>query len=254
MKNEDQQFSLLESIEVHEFLYEKEDIVRPHASLWGDFNFSLNGILEIQVEEQIYLSPPSYGLWIPPQTVHQSTHIDHEIHYICIRLHPRLCSILGDICRCFSIQPFFRTLVLQILEQQKQTETPEYLEHLLQVLFDQLQQAPAYSHYLPQTRHPVLLPILEKLSDSLLFNLSLQQLLQNFSVSDRHLLRLSQQELQLSLSEWRNRAKIVYAIHQIRQGTSIKRLAYDLGYQHSSSFIEFFKRYTGQTPVQIRNN
>ncbi|MEK5768685.1 AraC family transcriptional regulator, partial [Acinetobacter schindleri] len=88
------------------------------------------------------------------------------------------CSILGDICRCFSIQPFFRTLVLQILEQQKQTEKPEYLEHLLQVLFDQLQQAPAYSHYLPQTRHPVLLPILEKLSDPLLFNLSLQQLLQ----------------------------------------------------------------------------
>ncbi|MCV9898141.1 UNVERIFIED_CONTAM: AraC family transcriptional regulator, partial [Cronobacter sakazakii] len=43
--------------------------------------------------------------------------------------------------------------------------------------------------------HPVLLPILEKLSDPLLFNLSLQQLLQNFSVSDRHLLRLSQQEL-----------------------------------------------------------
>ncbi len=30
-------FSLLESIEVHEFLYEKEDIVRPHASLWGRF-------------------------------------------------------------------------------------------------------------------------------------------------------------------------------------------------------------------------
>jgi AraC-type DNA-binding domain-containing proteins len=254
MKNEGQQFSLLNHIEVHEFLYEKEDIVRPHASLWGDFNFSLNGILEIQVEEQIYLSPPSYGLWIPPQTVHQSTHIDHEIHYICIRLHPSLCSILGDVCKCFSIQPFFRILVLQIVEQQKQNGKPEYLEHLLQVLFDQLQQATAYSHYLPQTRHPVLLPILEKLSDPLFFNQSLQQLLQNFSVSDRHLLRLSQQELQLSLSEWRNRAKIVYAIHQIRQGMSIKRLAYDLGYQHSSSFIEFFKRYTGQTPVQIRNN
>lgn len=54
-------------------------------------------------------------------------------------------------------------------------------------------------------------------------------------------MRLSQQELQLSLSEWRNRAKIVYAIHQIRQGMPIKRLAYDLGYQHSSSFIEFLK-------------
>ena len=65
MNNEDQQFSLLHSIEVHEFLYQKEDIVRPHASLWGDFNFSLNGILEMEIEEQLYLSPPSYGLWIP---------------------------------------------------------------------------------------------------------------------------------------------------------------------------------------------
>jgi hypothetical protein len=36
------------------FLYQKEDIVRPHASLWGDFNFSLNGILEMEIEEQLY--------------------------------------------------------------------------------------------------------------------------------------------------------------------------------------------------------
>lgn len=109
------------------FYTKKKILFCPHVSLWGDFNFSLNGILEIQVEEQIYLFQ-AMG-FDSPQTVHQSTHIDHEIHYICIRLHPRLCSILGDICRCFSIQPF-RTLVLQILEQQKQTEKPEYLEHL----------------------------------------------------------------------------------------------------------------------------
>ena len=72
-------------------------------------------------------------------------------------------------------------------------------------------------------------------------------------MSERHLLRLSQQELQLSLSEWRNRAKILYAIAQIRQGMTVKKLAYELGYQHSSSFIEFFKRYTEQTPAQLRD-
>ena len=244
---------LVTRIEVHEFHYKKDDIVSPHSSLWGDFNFSLNGILEMQVEQQRYLSPPNYGLWIPPQTAHQSFYIDHNIHYICIRLHPSLCPTLGDLCQCLSIEPFFRALVLQIIEQQKNSASPIYLEHLLQVLLDQLHQAPTYSHYLPQTNHPVLIPVLEKLANPILFNRSLQQLLENNQISERHLLRLSQQELKLSLSEWRNRAKIVYAIHQIRQGTTIKRLSYDLGYQHSSSFIEFFKRYTGQTPLQIRN-
>lgn len=246
-------FPFLHGIEVHEFLYQKDDIVTPHSSLWGDFNFSLNGTLEFDIEGQYYLSPPSYGLWLPPRTEHQSLPVEHEIHYICIRLHPKFGDFLGGSCRCFSIEPFFRALVLQILEQQKQVTAPEYLEHLLQVLFDQLKQAPAYSHYLPQSSHPILAPILEKLSDPDLFNSSLQQVLQNFTVSERHVLRLSQQELQLSLSEWRNRAKIIFAINQIRQGMTIKQLAFALGYHHSSSFIEFFKRYTGQTPIQLKN-
>lgn len=248
-----EQFPFLHGIEVHEFLYQKDDIVTPHSSLWGDFNFSLNGTLEFDIEGKYYLSPPSYGLWLPPRTEHQSLPVEHEIHYICIRLHPKFGDFLGDSCRCFSIEPFFRALVVQILEQQKQAAPPEYLEHLLQVLFDQLKQAPAYSHYLPQSSHPVLAPILEQLADPNLFHNSLQQVLQRFTVSERHLLRLSQQELQLSLSEWRNRAKIIFAINQIRQGMTIKQLTFALGYQHSSSFIEFFKRYTGQTPIQLKN-
>ncbi|KXZ68016.1 AraC family transcriptional regulator [Acinetobacter venetianus] len=250
---ETEQFPFFNGIEVHEFLYQKDDVVSPHSSLWGDFNFSLNGTLEFDIEGQYYLSPPSYGLWLPPRTEHQSLPVEHEIHYICIRLHPRYGQALGLSCRCFSIEPFFRSLVLQILEQQKQQAQPEYLEHLLQVLFDQLKQAPAYSHYLPQSTHPILAPILEKLSAPDSFHQSLQQVLQQFSVSERHILRLSQQELQLSLSEWRNRAKIIFAINQIREGMTIKQLAFALGYHHSSSFIEFFKRYTGQTPIQLKN-
>jgi AraC-like DNA-binding protein len=156
---------------------------------------------------------------------------------------------LGDVCRCFSIQPFF----VFGHSNSRTTKAKEYLEHLLQVLFDQLKQAPAYSHYLPQSTHPTLAPILDQLANPELFHMSLQQVLYNFTVSERHVLRLSQQELQLSLSEWRNRAKIIFAINQIRQGMTIKQLAYTLGYHHSSSFIEFFKRYTGQTPIQLKN-
>lgn len=114
-------------------------------------------------------------------------------------------------------------------------------------------QAKIYDDYLPQSHHTVLLPVLQQLADPKLFQYSLQTLLKRFSLSERQILRLSQQELGLSISEWRNRAKIIYAISQIRQGASIKRLAYELGYQHSSSFIAFFKRYTQHTPLQLRS-
>ena len=55
----------------------------------------------------------------------------------------------------------------------------------------------------------------------------------------------------MSISEWRNRSKIIYAIMQLHHGQSIKKIGLELGYKQSSSFIEFFKRYTGQTPTQL---
>lgn len=241
-------------MEVNDFFYQKDEIVAPHSSLWGDFNFSLNGILEYEIEGKRYLSPPNYGLWLPPKTAHASIALDEQItHYVCIRVHPYLCGHFSACTKTLSIRPFLRHLVHEILAQKQQDITTPHYQHLLQVLFDQLKTAPAYEHYLPQTNHVLLQPLLQQLASPALFHKSLQQLLRDSSISERHLLRLSQQELQLSLSEWRNRAKILYAITQIRQGKTVKKLAYELGYQHSSSFIEFFKRYTEQTPAQLRD-
>lgn len=245
--------ALSELIEIDEFIYQQNEQIYPHSSLWGDFNFSLNGVLEFHVERQRYLSPPNYGLWLPPETPHHSVALDQLTHYVCIRIHPSLCGPLTANIQVFSIQPFFRCLVQHILQLQKNGALNEPLNHALQVLYDQLQLAPPYSHYLPQSQHPILREVLNILGDPHLFHRSLPQLLQPFQFSERHLLRLSQQELSLSLSEWRNRAKLIYAMNQLQKGISVKQLAYQLGYQHSSSFIEFFKRHTGQTPTQMQS-
>ena len=246
-------FSTLISID--EFFYQKHDVVTPHCNLWGDFNLSLNGTLELNVADQIYLSPPNYGLWIPPQTEHCCTAVnEHLTHYICIRIHPKLCQSFAQLTQTLNVRPFLRQTITEILEQQKQRcSDPEYYEQLLQLLFRQIQKSTHYQHYLPQSNHPILKPILDRLSETQHFHLSLQEILDQVQISERHALRLSQQQLQMSLSEWRNRSKIIYAISQIQQGVSIKKIGLELGYQHSSSFIEFFKRYTGKTPTQLRD-
>lgn len=244
--------NLAQYMQFDEFFYQKNDVISAHSSLWGEFNLSLNGILEYDIEQQRYLSPPHYGIWIPPHTAHTSIAIDHKTtRYVCIRIHPKLAHVLGEQIQSLNVSPFLRALILEILKQRKK---PAYLlhhENLLAVLLDQLTTAPRYEHYLPSSHHHLLAPILAKLSNADFFGCSLQQILQESPLSERHLLRLSQQELQLSLSEWRNRAKMIYAINQLHQGSSIKSIALDLGYQHPSSFTEFFKRYTGHTPAQF---
>lgn len=252
----DQMLPLSNMISVEEFFYQKDEVVTPHSNLWGDFNLSLNGTLELKILDQTYISPPSFGLWIPPQTEHCCTALDEQLtHYICIRVHPELCKTLPTDTKTLNIRPFLRHTLEEILEQQKQKiPTPEYYEHLLQLLLDQIQNSSCYEHYLPQSNHLILRPILQQLSRPSLFNQSLSEILTSFQITERHALRLSQEHLNLSLSEWRNRAKIVHAISLIQRGYSIKKIGLELGYQHSSSFIEFFKRYTGQTPAQMKNH
>lgn len=247
---------LKDLMEIEEFHFQKDETITPHSCLWGDFNFSLNGLLEFSIGSQVFMSPPSYGIWIPPRTEHCSIAVDTQLtHYICIRLHASLCHLFSQDSKTLSITPFLRHTVMELLAQKKAGyPVAHYQQHLLQVLLDQLQLAPCHHQYLPQSSHAVLEPILKLLSDPEKFNLSLQQLLGTFPLSERHILRLSQQELQIPISEWRNRAKIIYAIGQLRKGISIKKTAYELGYQHSSSFIEFFKRHTGQTPSQLHEN
>jgi len=211
---------LEQRIEITELFYEKDDVIYPHSGLWGDFNFCLNGILEYEAAGQIHWSPPSYGLWLPPHTAHHSVALDeHTTHYVAVRLDPALCRGFSAQVEVLSIAPFFRQLIQETLR---------------------LRQQGCLSHY----RHALAAPAL--------FTKSLQQILARYALSERQLLRLSQTELQLSLSEWRSRAKILHAAAQLRQGISIKALAAELGYQHSSNFIEFFKRYTGQTPAQLK--
>ena len=107
-------FSTLISID--EFFYQKHDVVTPHCNLWGDFNLSLNGTLELNVADQIYLSPPNYGLWIPPQTEHCCTAVnEHLTHYICIRIHPKLCQSFAQLTQTLNVRPFLRQTITEIL-------------------------------------------------------------------------------------------------------------------------------------------
>lgn len=242
-------------IEITELFYQQHDIAYPHSCIWGDFNFCLNGVLEYEVDHQLHLSPPSYGLWLPPRVAHHAIAVDkHTTHYVAIRLDPALCLDFSTQAEMLSITPFFRHLIQEIFRLQHQGDDLQSYRHLLQVVLDQLKVAPKHNHYLPQSHHSLLEPILADLSSPKYFSKSLQQILRQYPISERQLLRISQTELQLSLSEWRNRAKVLYAITQLRQGLSIKALSLELGYQHSSNFIEFFKRYTGQTPAQLKTS
>ena len=83
---------------------------------------------------------------------------------------------------------------------------------------------------------------------------SLAYLANHFGMSERTLSRLFKKETGMTYSQWKNRLYLMLSFRALLEGTSVTNIAYDLGYETSSSFIYQFKKTLGVTPKVFLKN
>lgn len=211
-----------------------------HEHVWGEFIYAFNGVMEVNIDQINYITPPPYGIWLPPNTQHSGlnrTSVSHATLYI----HESLCHKLPQQAGIL-LSSSLVTAILQHLKQHPMPDDePEYLR-LLQVLYDQLHHAALIGSYLPHTEHVTLRQVLDFLHANPADNSTLVELARRVNTTERTLARLSQKELAMSLNEWRQRLKVMKAMSMLNEGKTVENIALDLGYANASAFIKMFKR------------
>lgn len=206
--------------------------------------------MEVNINQIDYLTPPPYGIWLPPNVAHSSlnrTDVSHGTLYI----HESLCTHLPQQAGIMLSSPLVSALFKHLRQHSLPDDAPEHIR-LLYVLLDQLHHAEFVSSYLPHSEHPTLKSILDFLHLHPADNSSLQQLAVQHNMTERTLARYSQKELGMSLNEWRQRLKVMKAMSMLTEGKKVESIALDLGYANASAFINMFKRWMVYTPDQFR--
>lgn len=221
-----------------------------HGHAWAEFIYAFNGVMEISIENTHYITPPPYGIWLPPHKTHSGlnrTYVSHGTLYV----HESLCADLPSEAGILLTTPLVSALMQHLKDHPMDDLEAEHLR-LLHVLLDQLRHAPLVGSYLPNTKHPILSQVLDYLHEYPSNNSSLAELAKHANVTERTLSRYSQQELSMSLNEWRQRLKVMKAMSMLNEGKTVENIALDLGYASSSAFIHMFKRWMHMTPDQFR--
>ncbi|HCN34832.1 MAG TPA: AraC family transcriptional regulator [Acinetobacter johnsonii] len=221
-----------------------------HGHAWGEFVYAFNGVMEVNINQIDYLTPPPYGIWLPPNVAHSSlnrTDVSHGTLYI----HESLCTHLPQQAGIMLSSPLVSALFKHLRQHSLPDDAPEHIR-LLYVLLDQLHHAELVSSYLPHSEHPNLKSILDFLHLHPADNSSLQQLAVQHNMTERTLARYSQKELGMSLNEWRQRLKVMKTMSMLTEGKKVESIALDLGYANASAFINMFKRWMVYTPDQFR--
>lgn len=220
-----------------------------HSHAWGEFVYSFSGVMEVRLESDHLTAPAHYGIWLPPGVEHEGLNRYSATH-CSLYLMPELCQGIPE-APC-TLEVNFLTIALLEHLRLYPLSSPLSSENdrLLGVLRDQLKGAQRYKNFLPYTDDPLLKVILERLEKNPADDTPLAELASSSGTTIRTLNRKCQETLGMPLNEWRQRMRVVKAMHLLEKGGKVESVAFDVGYNSASSFIAMFQRQTGITPGQ----
>ena len=129
--------------------------------------------------------------------------------------------------------------------------TPQDLR-MAQVLLDQMCGSEVQGSYLPDGQTEALQEVLDALKQEPGHRLSVAEWAERVHLTERTLARHCQNELGMSLGEWRQRLRYLRAVDSLEHGQSVQSIALDLGFSTPSAFIAMFQREAGVSPDQFR--
>jgi len=222
-----------------------------HRHAWGEFVYTFTGVMEVKLADHHYLAPPNNGIWLPPRVEHVGLNKEAS-HHCSLYVAPALCAALPAATCALSVSPLMRALLEHLRDHPPLLEPSTEHARLMQVLLDQIAQAPCNSSYLPDSDDPLLGPVLTLLEANPSDNRTLAELAQAAHTTERTLARRCQRDLGMSLADWRQRLRVVRALPMLERGHKVEAIALDLGYGSASAFIAMFRRLMGVTPDEFR--
>jgi len=217
---------------------------------WGELIYSFSGIVEVTAGDEHVLAPPQLGLWIPAETEHVGFNEAEAVH-CSVYINNRLCERMPKTLCGVMVTPLVRAILEHLRDHEASDDDPAARARLLRVLVDQIANCSTTGSYIPRASDPVLDEVLSALKQNPADNRSIAELARAFHMSERTLIRRCEHDLGMSLTEWRQRLRLVTALPLLRTGRGVESVALDLGYATSSSFIAMFRRLMGTSPRQF---
>lgn len=218
-----------------------------HQHDWAQLSYATQGFLHIDTDRARFIALPQRAIWIPPGLPHSvKSATDTVIR--SLYLDTRAIALNWPECRVLVIQPLLHELIRTFSTLPIEYDDTGSQGRLVQVLIDQLTEAPQVDTMLPWPEDKRLLKVCrhqQKYPDT---DKTLQIYSQELGISDKTLSRLFLQQTGLSFRQWRQRSRLLAALPMLERGERITDVALACGYESLSSFIATFREQMGITP------
>jgi AraC-like DNA-binding protein len=249
-------------IDLQDRLWRCETTTRPVAALAQDYTngastgehaharaqllFAIEGVMVVRAAAGVWVVPPSRAVWLV-------ANLPHEVR-MCGQVKMRTVFVAPDTAPTMSsssvvaVSPLLRELILASAEMSLDGEPGARDGRVMQLLLDELETLPVLPLHLPAPADLRLRRICAGLTAAPADETSGAEWAARIGVTPRTLQRLFLSQTGLSFRQWRQQARLLYALQRLASGDRIIDVAFDCGYTSQSAFAAMFRSHFGVPP------
>lgn len=221
--------------------------LEPHRHRKSQIILVEQGALSCEVEGGLWIVPPRSAVWIPGGALH-AIKVTGALTGYGAFVEPDADGRQPRSCCAVSVTPLLRELLarsatLPALYVEGGTET-----RLMNVLLDELAAAEVADLHLPMPTDVRLRKMVDLMMAAPADRNSMEVWARRAGLSERTLGRLISRETGMSFGRWRQQLNVMLAVKWLAGGASIQRVAADLGYESTPSFVTMFRKALGTSP------
>jgi AraC-like DNA-binding protein/mannose-6-phosphate isomerase-like protein (cupin superfamily) len=222
-----------------------------HAHAWNQLVYAISGVLTVTVEGSCFVIPSEQAAWLPTGTRHRvGSLLGAEFRSLWVD--DEASAGFARDSTVFDVSPLLRALIIEAASIQGEKDHDGYVGRVTHLIIDQLRRAQPLSAALPWPRKGAITALCEALYADPADQRGPDEWGPALGLSARTLSRRFNDEVGMTLSNWRRRLRSIKAIEMLGGGCSVTQTALDLGYGSPSAFIYAFRQEMGMSPQAYR--
>lgn len=223
-----------------------------HSHSWCQLVYAISGALTVNTDGSNLVISPDHAVWLPIGVRHRvGSLLGAEFRSLYVANDRRL-KIASE-PTVFKVSELLRALIIEAATFER-GKTDAYTRRVTELILDQLGRAEAVDFSLPWPSSPAMVRLCDALYSAPADARSLDQWGRVLGMSARTLSRHFEDEVGMSLRNWRRRLRLFKAMEFLGGGRSVTETALDLGYASTSAFSYMFRQEVGRSPREYQRN
>lgn len=221
-----------------------------HSHPRGQLLYAIKGVMIVRSTQGTWIVPPSRALWLAAGLEHD-VKMSGEVKIRTVFIDAATVRQMPEKSCVIEISPLLRELIIAAVRIPLDYQADSRDDRLMRLLVDEVRVSDVLPLHLPLPGDDRVKLICEAITKSPADTSTAGEWAKRLKVTTKTVHRLFLKETGMTFVQWREQARLLFALRRLAAGEKIIDVAFDCGYASQSAFTAMFRRHFGKPPSEF---